>query len=152
MPSWLRVFPIWYFFFSVALSESRGIFAFRPYSSLCNSFSMLLIHSTFLLWSLCSHILLLLPLVIGISSHILYLLAGWIFFSYFGMSCFVCIVWSYVGIIIIIIIIICIFSFCPRSSSSSSSSSSSFNDRENWSGCYSWQQLPLSVNKYSYKL
>ena len=52
-----RRFPI-YYFLSVALSESRYIFVLGPYSSLSNSFFMLLIHLAFLICSLRSHILL----------------------------------------------------------------------------------------------
>ena len=48
-------FSIWYFL-SVALSESRCIFAFGSISSLCNSFSMLFIFLAFLLFFLCTHI------------------------------------------------------------------------------------------------
>ena len=42
----------------------------------------------------------LLPLhpVVGFYSCILHLLVGIVFYCYFGMSCFVCIIWSYLGI------------------------------------------------------
>ena len=50
-------FPIWYFL-SVALCESRYIFAFGPSWIPFNSFSQMFIHSAFLWWTLHSHILL----------------------------------------------------------------------------------------------
>ena len=91
-------FPIYYFF--KCCSEWIEIyFRVSPFSSPSNSFSMLFIHSAFLICSLRSYILLRnsfasLSLVVGISSCILPLLAGRIFFRCFGLSCFVCIVLS----------------------------------------------------------
>ena len=75
-------------------------FAFEPSSSPYNSFSMFT-RLDFLLWSLyvpifCSKTVLLSShSVVGMSSHLVSLLAGGIFFRCFGMSCFVCIVWSF---------------------------------------------------------
>ena len=54
-PSWPGVFQF-VISFHVILSKSMCIFAFGPFSSPCNSFAMLLIHSLFLLYSLGCHI------------------------------------------------------------------------------------------------
>ena len=90
-------FQIWYYL-SVAMSELRCIFALGPYSSPCNSFSILFIHLAFLICFLSSHILR--HSFVGISSRITPLLAGRIFFRCFEMSFFVCIVWSCFDIIL----------------------------------------------------
>ena len=95
--------------FSVSLSESKYIFTLGLYSSPCNFFSMLFIHSAFLLCFLRSHILLKIFLfpchpVAGMSSCILPLLTGRIFFRYFGMSCFVCIVLSCLDIFLVFLL------------------------------------------------
>ena len=53
-----RRFPIWYFF-NVPLRELRwGFFVLGAFSCPCNSFSVLIIHSDFLLWHIRSHIFL----------------------------------------------------------------------------------------------
>ena len=94
MSSWPGVFRFGTFL-SFAQSESMCIFTEDPSSSPCNSFFILFIYSDFLWCSLCSHVLLqncfAFHPVIGMSSCIL---AGRIFFRCFGMSCFVCIIWS----------------------------------------------------------
>ena len=78
-------------------------FAFGSSSSPWNSFSMLFIHSAFILWSLFCYkiVLLLLPPGVSMSSHIC-----WYNFCFrcFGMSYFVCIVWSYVSIFLIFLL------------------------------------------------
>ena len=56
IPSWPSVLQF-STFLSVALNESRGIFALGPSSSSCSYFSLLFIHSAFLQWSLGFHIL-----------------------------------------------------------------------------------------------
>ena len=86
---------------NAALKEKRYFSTVGFSSSIC--YFMLFIHSAFFLWSLRSNILLkisvpLLHLVVGMSSPILPALAGRHLFVYFGTSCFVCIVWSYLGI------------------------------------------------------
>ena len=98
-----QAFSNWVFFLSVALCESRYIFASGPYSSPSNSFPMLLCIRLFryvLFVPIFCIKIVLLPCrpVVGISSCILPLLAGWIFYRCFGMSCFVYIVWSYLDI------------------------------------------------------
>ena len=83
----------------------RGVFL--P-SSICNSFSMLLIHSAFFFYYdlsvpiFCTKIFM--PLsrpVIGMSSFILFLLADRMFFRCFQMSYFVCIIWFCLGIFLV---------------------------------------------------
>ena len=86
-------------FFCVALSESICIFLFGLSSSPSNSFSMLFIHSVFLLCTLRSHILfpncfVFLWSSLGLFSCILPLLDHRNFFRCFGMSFFLCIVLS----------------------------------------------------------
>ena len=86
-------------FLSVTLCESKCIFILRASSSPCTFFPCCLSSriSCYLLSVpiFCSKIVLL-PLhpVIGMYSCILPRLAGRIFIRSFGMSCFVCIVWS----------------------------------------------------------
>ena len=74
----------------------------------------------------CSKIVLIsLLLVVGMSSHILSLLAGRVFSHCFGMSCFVSFVWSYDGIflvfllspvprVVLFLLIVIPCSFCPN--------------------------------------
>ena len=96
-------FPILYFF-CVALCESRCIFALGLSLSSWNSFFILFIHSVLMFCLLPSYILLVFfpshP-VIGMTSLIPPLLAGRIFFRCFGMSCFVCLVWSCLDIFVV---------------------------------------------------
>ena len=90
--------PIWYFFVTVPLRESRFIFTDVPSSSPSNSFPMLRIHSAFLLCDLRCHILL--QNFVSLSSGWWYVLMHyptrfwWNFCCCFGMFCFVCIIWS----------------------------------------------------------
>ena len=117
--------------FSVILNESRCIYAQGPSSSPCNSFSMLFNRSIFLLYSLHSYIctkivLLLWHPVIGMSSCILPLLDGRIFFRCFGMYCFVLIFWPCLDIFLVcsqyiliyflelFVLIVLLFSFRPN--------------------------------------
>ena len=87
----------------VALSASKCISTLGPSSSIHNSFPILFIHSAFCydfsIPIFCSKIFL--PRshpVAGMTSPILPLRVGRIFFRCFGKSCFVCIVWSCLGI------------------------------------------------------
>ena len=75
MPSWPGVFQF-DIFLRVAQIDSWCMSTSDPNLSPCKSFFMLFIHSTFLLCSFCSHV------------HV-----GWIFFRYFGITCFVCTAW-----------------------------------------------------------
>ena len=105
MLSWPGVFQFG-IFLSVALSESRYIFAFGPSSIPCYSFqcclSFRLFYNDFYVPIFCSKIVLLPSRsVVGISSHLFPLLAGRIFFCCFGMFYFVCIVWSYRDIFLV---------------------------------------------------
>ena len=101
-------FPVWYFF-RVAMSESMYIFALGPYSTICNSFPMLLFHSAFLLCSLSCYILLQ-NCFASLASDWWYVFAVFpfltcrILFRCFGMSCFVCIFWSYLGIFFVFLL------------------------------------------------
>ena len=100
MPSWPGVIQFCTFL-NVALSNSSCIFASGHSTSLCNSFSMLHIHSVFMIDSLCSHIwhqIVLLPLhlVTTLSSCILHRLVSIFFFLLFwNVQCyFFCLVLS----------------------------------------------------------
>ena len=112
-------------FLIVTLSESNCSFALGPSSSSSNSFFKLFIHSGFLLCSLSSHILhqnCFTSFLSGMSSCILPLLAGRIFFRFLGMSCFVHIVLSCLRIfkssflrhciLIYLFELHCLFHFC----------------------------------------
>ena len=96
-------FPIWYFF---QCCSRRFQSASAPSSSYHSSFSILLIHSTFLLFYFCSHSLLQICFVClfvclfggayGCCCCYVLLhspLISRIFFYYFRMSCFACIFW-----------------------------------------------------------
>ena len=116
MQAWFRRFTIWYFF-DIALSEWTYISGSS--SRTCNSFSMLFIHSAFLLCSFRSHILfqnfgVSFHPIVGISSCILYLLAGRSIFLCFGMSCFVWIVWPCLGIFLVFFLSSVPSDVCPR--------------------------------------
>ena len=84
-------------------------FLFFPYGILSVFRVLVIIFSCYLsiqpfsyIFSICIFyskiVLLSLHLVVGMSSCILHLLVGRIFFQHFGMSCFVCISWPYLGI------------------------------------------------------
>ena len=77
----IRSFPVWYFL-RVVQSESRCLFAFF----------MLLIHFSYFAFGF-GYVLAPFPL-----------LAGKIFFYCFGMSCFVCIVWSCLSIFLVFLL------------------------------------------------
>ena len=82
-------FSFVFFFFTVALSDSRCIFAFGPSSSPWNSFSMLVIYSAFLLLNIFPYF----AQKLFCFSLQIFLPTCWQnFFRCFGMSCFVCIV------------------------------------------------------------
>ena len=102
MPSYPGVFQF-DTFLSVALSESRCIFAFGASSSPSNSFPVLLIHSAFLLcslrWHICFKIVsVLCHLIVSMCWSILPLLTDGIFFRCFGMSCYASILISFLDI------------------------------------------------------
>ena len=86
------------------------IFTLRPSSSPCNLFPILFIHlvlcNVLCVPKFCSKIVLL-PLypVAGMSSCILPLLLGGIFFRCFVVSCLVCIVWSYLENILVLLLL-----------------------------------------------
>ena len=95
-------FLFWYFF-SVALSELSCILAFGLSIS-CNFFSILFIHSALRLRSIRSHILLqncFASLAFGCCYVFEY---SPCFFRCFRMSCFVCIVWFYFGIVLVFLL------------------------------------------------
>ena len=130
-----KYFPIWKKSLCIQwsrlhLSASKCIFAIRPSSSNSNSFSMLFIHSTFLLCSLRSHILLqncFVSLSFGCwynFSH--FLLAGRIFFDvlecpvlsvmfyYVSMSfCLPSFTTTFPRIVLFVILGDCFFLFVP---------------------------------------
>ena len=110
MPSRPRIFEF-DIFLSVALSALGCIFTWRLSSRIRNSVFMLFIHLVFFFsffffcYDLSVPIFLLKNLfsslshpVVGMASPILPLLVGRIFCCCFGTSCFVCIVWSCLGI------------------------------------------------------
>ena len=95
-------------FLSIALRESRCIFAFRPSSGPYNSFCTWFIHLACLLWSLRSHILLLnsfvlFAFVLGRIFTPSPLLAG-IFFRCLRMTCFLGIVLSCLDICLVFLL------------------------------------------------
>ena len=130
MPSHLDVFQFGTFL-SVALRESRCIFAFVPSSSPSHSFHILLIHSAFVMFfsflfvalKLFPFLVLLLFVCVCTFSP---LLAGRIFFGVFGMSCFVCIALSCLDIFLVFLLspvpsnlflrVYCLFYLCYFSS------------------------------------
>ena len=110
MPSWPTVFQ----------SESRCIFPLRPSFRPCNSLSILFIHLTFLLCSLRCHIfapkLFSFPyvwLLVYLRTFSPYLPVEFSFVV-FGISCFVRIVWSYLGIFLVFLLSTLPFDLFPR--------------------------------------
>ena len=100
IPSWPGVFQF-STFFSFSSVETTTTFTSGTPSSPSNSFFMIFINSAFLIYSFCSHILLQ-NFFVSFASDCWFLcivcrLVGWIFFRYFGMPCFVCIVWPCPG-------------------------------------------------------
>ena len=96
-------------FFSVVLSKSMCISAFRPSSSPSKSIDMLFIHSAFSLCFLGCHILVksrfLLHPVVGMFSYHLLPVVDRIFFRCFGMSYFICIVLPFIDISLIFLLL-----------------------------------------------
>ena len=92
----------------VFVSKSRYISTWEPFSSICNSFSKLFIHSVFVLCSFCFHILLhffnlFIPLYLLIFAHPS-LLVGIILFYSFGTIYFVDSVCSCLSIFLVFLL------------------------------------------------